>query len=236
MKTKTSFSKFICIRIAKEKFIWIFVPISLILIFFCNFFTIIPLPFSEKTVDKINDIVLALSYSYLAGMIVYFLTIFLPSTRKVKFVLADFVEDLGEIKYEFSEFSRKFISDDFSANETIDLIFRAIAKKDYEQISITENFEIPNEITKFYIQLYAPLSAVMEKYEIYFDDEDYKRLSQLRQSFVFNEVKKSIKDTIPLAYNKKTLKECFIPTMISNYKEIESLYNDFSSVYGYDYQ
>jgi hypothetical protein len=47
--------------------------------------------------------------------------------------------------------------------------------------------------------------------------------------------RKSAKNIIPLSYNKKNIKEVFIKTMIANNREIESLYDDFSSVYGYEY-
>lgn len=235
IKPNISLPKLMWARICKEKWIWFFVPISLLLIILCTFCPIIPSPFSEVNAAKINNIILTLSYGYLAGMIVYFLTVFIPITRKARFVLADFIEDLETLKFESSEFSRKCIGDDLTANDAADELFRKITGKDYDDASETESFPIPKTIIAFYEKTNILLSAILEKYEVYLTPDEYKRLSSLRQSFIFDAIRKNKTETIPLAYSKKKLKDRFIEALIANFNEVQNLYSDFAPIYGYEH-
>jgi hypothetical protein len=237
MVTKKSTLNYLFVRIKKE---WTFTLLPLAvcayIIITCHIKAMqIPCLFAWCKADEINFIIETLAFGYIASFLVYLLTVLIPQSRKTKFVMPDFVEDFSSIKEEFEDLLVKITGERLS-DQTADLMFEHFAKKDYDSVGDDELVEVPEAIINWHKKVYLLLSNILSKYEQYLDIDEYKRLSQIRLSFLFSETLKHEKDTIALSYTKKTTKNLLIKDMINNYKEIDVLYNELSSVYGYDFQ
>ena len=86
-------------RMLKEPLIWILLLVCIYSVFAYYFdFLKLHSPFSIETAKKISEIMLGLSYSYIAGMVFYFLSEFRTTTHKSRPVLTNAVEDLRLFK------------------------------------------------------------------------------------------------------------------------------------------
>lgn len=239
MKQNSSILKLSWIRIKKEPAIWILSVVCLYIVIAYYFDEVkIPSPFSQSTVDAINIIAFSLSCSYIAGMIFYIISEFRIQTRKARAVLANAVEDLRLFKDDFSELSRKIWGDDWlTALDTEESVFREIAKFDYSINSENNLIEIPKSLVRLlkdYISKFDYYLKSAMSYEPYFSPEEYQKMTEIRMSFAFSQVRIHFDETNGTYYNSKTLM-AFINNIIEVNRKTVLLYVELQR-YGYDSQ
>jgi hypothetical protein len=239
MKQKKKISELVLFKMKKEKYIWLLFLLCLICVLLISFdCKIIPSPFDLDTTEKINTTIISLANNCMVGIIVYLLVTLIPVTKKLQFVMPDFIDDLSELKDDFIELSRKTIGDDFTnaklPKDEISASIWNIWSEYYD--NLLGSYQIPECIIEFYIQMDSKLNNLLLNYGSYLQSDEYERVSKLKNSFIFSQVRKSKKETLPLAANKKTIEQCYIPHLISNQETVNSLYDYFSEIYGYNFQ
>ncbi len=239
MKPNSSILKLSWIRIKKEPAIWILLGFCLYIIIAFYFEKVrIPSPFSQKTVDSINAMVLSLSCSYIAGMIFYIISEFRIQTRKARAVLANAVEDLRLLKDDFSELSRLIWGDDWlTGQDAKETIFREISNLVFSENMNNKPIQIPKNLVRLfkdYIRKFDSYLISAMSYESYFSPEEYQEITEIRMSFAFNQVRTHFDETTDTFYNPKTLM-LFINDLIEVNKKAVKLYVNLQR-YGYDFQ
>lgn len=239
MKPNKSILELSCVRIKKESTIWILLLICFYAIFAYYFDTLkMSSPFKAETEKIINEIALGLSYSYIAGMIFYYFSVFRPNTKKARAVLANAVEDLRLFKDDFSEMSRLLIGDDWLTNkEAHKYVFKEIAKKDYEEFSLEILIPISNECATIFKDFISRSDSYLKSimsYEQYLFSDEYEKLTKIRLSFTFSQIRIYFSETDVTYYRKKTLM-VFIRELIDINEKVVLLYQELLK-YGYDFQ
>ena len=238
MKPKKNILELSFIRIKREPTIWILLVICIYAVFAYYFDSLkIYSHFQDITIKMINEIALGLSYSYIAGMIFYYFSVFRPNTKKARAVLVNAVEDLRFFKDDFSELSRQLFGDDWlTANDSDILVFREIAKSDYDSYSDQKPVAISNEYSSIFKNFIRKFDFYLNStmaYEQYLSSDEYERLTEIRLSFSFSQIRIYFNETDIPYYKKKTLLE-FIRELIVINRKVVQIYHDLSK-YGYDF-
>lgn len=178
----------------------------------------------------------SLSCSYIAGMVFHIISDFCPKTREARAVLANAGEDLRLLKDDFSELSRQIWGDDWLTSEDAkNSVFRAITNKDFTENDnpITLSDDKASLLKDFILKFDSCLSSIMS-HKSYISSKEYQKLSEVRMSFSFNQVRIHFYATESLCYSNKTLM-LFIRDLIDVNKKVVELYEELLS-YGYDFQ
>jgi len=238
MKPKKTILELSAIRIIKEPTIWILLVICIYAVFAYYFDSLkIDSHFQDKTIKMINEIALGLSYSYIAGMIFYYFSVFRPNTKKARAVLVNVVEDLRFFKDDFSELSNQLFGDDWLTKKNSDiLVFREIAKSDYDSYSDQIPVAISNEYSSIFKNFIRKFDFYLNStmvYEQYLSSDEYERLTEIRLSLSFSQIRIDFNETDITYYNKETLLEIIRDLIAINMKVVQ-IYHDLSK-YGYDF-
>lgn len=225
------------VRIKRELSIWLLFLFCLYIVIAYHFDSWkIPFSFiSEKATQNFNEIFLWLSYSYVAGMIFYILSIFYPKTKKTRAVLSNVTEDLRLLKDEYYDFSLSIFGQNCLNDNLIEKdLFKEITGKDFDSLGyfpISINKNNCKFIEDFIDKSDKILSIIMNNVE-YLTYEEYLQLAKIRTSYSFQHVKIHFRDSESTPYYNKEGWIKFIKDLIETNTKVVKLYDEFNTKYG----
>ena len=144
-----------------------------------------------ENADRINHVLLNLSYSYLAGCIFYLLVTALPEfirTRKAKDMLGSKYESIRkQVMYSIQSFHDKYLSEDSIASITVDDLTQALNSKSMQELSYYAKVTgIQNDIIHFLCdtrdEICKICSSTIQTYLPYMDVEQIETLEKIMAS------------------------------------------------------
>lgn len=219
--------KFTCRKIKEQPLIWI-------LLFFCLYTFVayhidtikIPSNLSIEKAQQVNTSLYTLAISYISGMIIYILTVYIPYTQKSQVILINTSEDLRYLKDEMHNFLQIISDSDLSGldklneQELLNFIKPTEKKNSLFEISIdnTNYFKGRFDIIDSYIK-------TIESYWNYLSTKQIKNLSEIRNSYSFNRIRHGFISGNSTYFNESSLIK-FTNDLIETNKKIIKLYNN----------
>jgi hypothetical protein len=193
------------IRAKKEYPLWIVLFLCLYIIstyfFDCIKCTI---AISPETATKINEFALALSYSYVAGIIVYLLTTFIPTTRKARVTLMNVMTDLNMLKDNFHELLSLIGYDCSKEKEDAETdAFNVITGKDSDSTDNSTPIPIKADCVKGlkeYVKKFDDSITAILQFEQYLYPNECEKLVEIKLSNTFQQIRIYFKEAKPPRY------------------------------------
>jgi len=237
MEKSTSIFKFFWYRIRKEWYIWIPLIMCIYPIISCNCDILrIPSDFDERTVCKINNIILSIVYSYVAGMIVYIITTFIPVSRKARVIIPVVVESIRKLKSESEYIEGKCYGGSWlkGQKETVfNDTFTALCGQcpdrlsDYDTITINDEHKV---ILSHYKKCIDLCFKTFLDYETYFTSNECQLITDIKMLFSSWQIEEEFQNI-----STKESLNAFIDDLINVYQKIMALDKSLT-VYKYDFQ
>lgn len=147
----------------------------------------IPSCFSEATVIGLNKVFLALAYSYIAGVIVYWLTSKLPYFSTKKRLLPVIEDRITEIGFHLSKMNLEFRDENNNPDITeIDKVMALFTSNRWkEKCQMPDNLACSNVTEAFirdYRELQRMVSLLIHDYKMYLSTEQLLLLEKLRKT------------------------------------------------------
>lgn len=174
--------------------IWIISFICLYIILATKLWICIRFPaiFEEDTANKLNDILVNLSYSYIAGVCFYILTVYIPESKKKNALKFTIYERLRYLKDHYYEVGHAIIGEDLTSENGFKLLFKEMTSENYEEYINSQKEKLLecsyNKLLP-YIELRKNIRNEINEIMIYKDYLDAKQIDlllQIRNSYWFN--------------------------------------------------
>lgn len=165
--------------------IWIFLVFSIYCMFACSFevlhLGIFSINAPKDYIDKINDIIKNLSYSYIAGCFFFFLSDTIPFLRRQKIAIKNVSKSITSIKEELKRTEIKLTGYNWNQTET-KKIWEEISSYEYSDnlnISIILKLQQLKVIHDFINYLFLKSDYILSQ-ELYISNRIYQEISRFR--------------------------------------------------------
>lgn len=234
MNLKTNILLLIWERIKKDPFIWFLLIVCLYIVSAYYFNNIrIPTSFSIEIVEGINSIAFNLSLSYISGMILYILSVFLPNVRKTNAVLRNLLEDLRLFKDCYYEFLSLCGIHEFNDDKAAENLFQNISKSEYDvsnmHHTITLNATFVSKSKETMMEFDSYLNSIMARHD-FLTSNEFDQLTEIRNSPSFSQIRHHFSYNSPTLYSSDNLIE-FCGNFVEMHRRLVKLYEDMLSDY-----
>lgn len=212
-------------------FITSFISIYTILIIGLQIPFLIPSPFNSIITSNLNNIMINLSYSYIAGVFFYLLTVYLPINKRKKEAIPGMkiiIDEIDRIVFEiFMEFSREQKYDIKSIYTDPCLCKNILTSKNWNDSSpfLLDTYKVKITYLKYLHSKHKEIVIAIDKLMMYYKEfltgDQLSLCEKIRGSMLISQLDFCV--NVPLIQMAEDGKEYYTNLIIKELKQIDEL-------------